>query len=243
MWPPDSRSCRPHRLWWLTAPLALLVALTGKPVQASGLVQVPGILGSHPVAVTSLRDMRFKTVIPQQYDFSCGSAALATLLTHHYGLPTTEREAFDVMYARGDQEQIRAQGFSMLDMKRYLAEVGLRSDGFRLPLEKLEELRVPAIALVEIEGYRHFVVIKGIREEGILVGDPALGVKAYSRAEFLHIWSNDILFLIRDRLQTARAHFNNPVSWQALAEPPYGTALAREGLGTFLLALPRPSDW
>lgn len=223
--------------------LALMAVMGSGPAQGMGQVHVPGVVGAHPVEVRSLQEMRFRTVVSQQYDFSCGSAALATLLTYHYRRPTTEREAFDEMYARGDQERIRAQGFSMLDMKRYLEGKGLGSDGFRLPLEKLEELEVPAIALVEIEGYRHFVVVKGIRDGRVLVGDPALGVKAYGRDEFQRIWKNDILFLVRDQVKTAREHFNDPVSWQALAAPPYDTALAREGMATFLLALPRLSDW
>lgn len=220
--------------------LALAMPQVG---QASGMVHIPGAMGTHEVAVTSLQGMRFKTVVRQRYDFSCGSAALATLLTYHYDRPTRERETFDAMYEMGDQARIRAQGFSMLDMKRYLAAQGMASDGFRIPLEQLEELGIPAIALVEIEGYRHFVVVKGIEGDRVLVGDPALGVKDYRRAEFEKVRSNDILFLVRDRLDLGREHFNAPVTWEALTTPPYGTALARDGLADFLLALPRHSDW
>ncbi|WP_412852315.1 C39 family peptidase [Ectothiorhodospira shaposhnikovii] len=221
--------------------LALLVSAQAG---VAGSVHVPGVIGSHDVAVTSLQGMRFRTVIPQRYDFSCGSAALATLLTYHYGRPTAERDAFDAMYQMGDQERIRAEGFSMLDMKRYLqTREGLASDGFRLPLETLTELGVPAIALVTIDGYRHFVVIKGIQDGRVLVGDPALGMRDYTKAGFQEIWSNDILFLIRDQVTQGRQHFNSPVGWEALTKPPYGTALARDGLSSFLLALPRPSDW
>ncbi|AHK80289.1 peptidase C39 [Ectothiorhodospira haloalkaliphila] len=210
---------------------------------ATGMVHVPGAMGSHEMTVTSLQGMRFKTVVRQQYDFSCGSAALATLLTYHYDRPTQERDTFEAMYEMGDQARIREQGFSMLDMKRYLAGLGIASDGFRLPLETLEEVGVPAIALVDIEGYRHFVVVKGIKGDRVLVGDPALGVTDYSRAEFEAIRSNDILFLIRDQLDLGRANFNAPVAWESLAAPPYGTALARNGLADFILALPRHSDW
>ncbi|RYF14189.1 MAG: peptidase C39, partial [Oxalobacteraceae bacterium] len=39
--------------------------------------------------VTSLIGRRFETVVRQQYDFSCGSAALATLLRYHYDDPQT----------------------------------------------------------------------------------------------------------------------------------------------------------
>ncbi len=41
------------------------------------------------------------------------------------------------MFERGDQAKIRKEGFSMLDMKRYLESLGLRADGFELPVDRL----------------------------------------------------------------------------------------------------------
>ena len=69
--------------------------------------------------VRSFEEERFATVIRQKYDFSCGSAALATLLRYHYGLSQDEEATFRGMWATGDQPQIRRVGFSLLDMKRY----------------------------------------------------------------------------------------------------------------------------
>ncbi|WP_204283799.1 C39 family peptidase, partial [Klebsiella pneumoniae] len=66
----------------------------------------------------------FRTVVRQQYDYSCGSAAVATLLRYHYGRPTVESDVFSAMWRSGDQAQIKRAGFSMLDMKRYLDSQG-----------------------------------------------------------------------------------------------------------------------
>ena len=84
--------------------------------------------GGFAARVVSVKEARFTTTVHQQYDFSCGSAAVATLLTHHYGMPVTEREVFAQMFERGDQAKIRKHGFSMLDMKRYLESRGLQAD-------------------------------------------------------------------------------------------------------------------
>src|SRR3546814_1927383 len=59
----------------------------------------------------------------------------------------------------------------MLDIKQFLDRRGLQSDGFRMTLDKLAEIGVPAIALINTGGYRHFVVIKGVEAERILVAD------------------------------------------------------------------------
>ena len=80
-----------------------------------------------------MQELRFLETVRQGFDFSCGSAALATLLSFHYGRPTTEFQVFESMWKTGDTEKIRKDGFSMLDMKRYLEQEGLRADGFQDP--------------------------------------------------------------------------------------------------------------
>lgn len=193
--------------------------------------------GTFAVAVTSLREARFNSVVRQQHDFSCGSAAIATLLTYHYGRPTSEQEAFQSMFETGDQDAIQRFGFSLFDMQRFLASKGLRSDGYRVELDNLAEARVPAIVLIDFKGYSHFVVVKGIEGGDVLVGDPALGLKAVPRAEFEAMWKG-VIFVIRDEIDQARATFDQREEWAVRRKAPFGTALSRQGLATFSTALP-----
>ncbi|MBC7906406.1 MAG: C39 family peptidase [Rhodospirillaceae bacterium] len=193
--------------------------------------------GTYTVPVTSLREARFKTVIRQEHDFSCGSAALATLLTHHYGRTTSERDAFEAMYATGDQQAIQKFGFSLFDMQRYLASVGFRAEGYRVGLDKLAEVGVPAITLISTKGYNHFVVVKGVKDGDVLVGDPAMGLKAIPKAEFNAMWQG-VMFVIHDGIEQGREHFNRTEEWAVRRKAPYGTALSRNGLATFSIALP-----
>lgn len=51
---------------------------------SSASISVP-YSGNYSIRLTSLKEARFKTTVAQQYDFSCGSAATATLLTFQYG--------------------------------------------------------------------------------------------------------------------------------------------------------------
>lgn len=119
------------------------------PSAFAGTVLVPGPGGDVQVSVSSFLDQRYQDVFRQQYDFSCGSAALATLLSFHYDHPVNEQEVFVGMLAVADEDKVRREGFSMLDMKRYLESEGYQADGFRLPLSGLrEQVRVPVIALV-----------------------------------------------------------------------------------------------
>jgi predicted double-glycine peptidase len=175
--------------------------------------------GSFTVAVVSWRDIPFRTVVRQQYDYSCGSAAVATLLRFHYGLDIGEREVFQRMYERGDQARIRAVGFSMLDMRTYLETRGFHADGLRLPMDRLAALGAPAIALIHDGDYRHFVVVKGVDGERVLVGDPTFGLLIYTRAEFEAVWTGVVLAIREPPPGAPAPAYNRASEWR-----PWSTA-------------------
>ena len=110
--------------------------------QQAGAVELPAIGGSRfTVPVASIKQIRFQSTLHQQYDFSCGSAAVATLLTHHYAHPVSEQFVFEQMFARGDQQKIRKEGFSLLDIKRFRYKIGtVPAETFALIREKTRRL-------------------------------------------------------------------------------------------------------
>ncbi|NML59706.1 C39 family peptidase [Massilia sp. RP-1-19] len=212
--------------------LTLAMAL-GPPAQAIefgvGSLQVK-------IPVTSIKQARMATTTRQQFDFSCGSAAVATLLTYHYNRPVTEHAVFEQMFRDGDKAKIRTQGFSLLDMQKFLATRGLRGDGFKLPLEKLFEAKLPAIVLISDRGYNHFVVVKGMADGRILIGDPSRGTRAMSLNNFQQIWKNKLLFVIHG--YNGMPEFNGAADWRAapiarLDDPVSRTALDMATLPRF----------
>jgi predicted double-glycine peptidase len=225
------------RLTLLCLPAALALSAAG-----AGATELPLGGGGHVnVPVHSMKALRFLSTIHQRYDFSCGSAALATLLTYHYGFPVSETTAFEAMWAGGDQAKIRREGFSLLDMQRYLAAHGFRADGFRLPLQKLVEASLPAIVLVSERGYNHFVVIKGFETGRLLLGDPSRGTRAVTEAQFEAIWPTRLLFVIHDA--PTRPQFNLDADWRAAPRAPLGEAVARTGINNYGLPKFGPGDF
>lgn len=205
-------------------------------------VAIPGVSGSGiTLDVTSKKESQFRSTMRQRYDFSCGSAALATLLTSGYEDAVSEGAVFSRMYEAGDKERIRKQGFSLLDMKGYLESEGYMADGYRISLDKLAELGVPAITVLDMKGYKHFVVVKGVAEKEVLVSDPAAGTMVLPRTQFETMW-NGILFLIRNRKNVAVNYFNRKEDWQVRTRAPIGTAMGASELGgvTNFLARPAP---
>lgn len=187
---------------------------------------VDSVTSNLSVNVTSFYESRFISTVKQEHDFSCGSAAVATLLSYHYEHPVTETEVFKAMYEVGDKELIRRSGFSLLDIKRFLISEGYKSDGFRISLDRLMELSVPAIALVNDGGYKHFVVIKGVDKYYVLVGDPAKGTRYIKRNDFSKIWSG-IMFLIKNKKDIASQYFASNDVFGLVAKAPIGSVMSR----------------
>jgi predicted double-glycine peptidase len=199
----------------LVAAIAALILNAGPGLAE---IRTPSEAGAaYNVQVMSWRDIPFRTVVRQQFDFSCGSAALATLMRFHYGRHTDEAEIFKAMFANGDQAKIRKVGFSMLDMKRYLERQGLTADGFSLTLDQIEKLRTPGIALINLKNYRHFVVIKSVRKDEVLIGDPALGLRKLKRAEFEKMWNG--LFFALHGPGTNTPQFGTEGEWRPWSRP------------------------
>lgn len=221
--------------------LALMLGFAGHG-QAGGVAVTdgsgPGLLN---LAVTSFAERRFKTVVRQQYDFSCGSAALASLLAFHYDDPVAELEVFTDMWEHGEREKIQKQGFSMLDMKSYLQRRGYQADGFKISLEQLAASGVPAITIINNNGYLHFVIIKGLDASGVLVGDPATGVRKMDLESFRALWEGRILFVIRDKTTIAQNHFNDHGEWRLSPSAPLGSAVDVSSVATFNLL--QPGRW
>jgi predicted double-glycine peptidase len=201
-----------------------LAALAGAWAATPALGQPALAPEAKPWEVTSWRDMPFRRVVRQQYDYSCGSAAVATLLTFHYGRPTSEADAFKSMFATGDQSKIRVQGFSMLDMKGFLATRGLPADGYRIPLSEIEKAKSPAIVLIQNGRYKHFVVVKGVRGGMVVMGDPALGERAMTIAEFTKVWNGVVLVVHPDAESGA---FNHKADWELRPGAPWDEAVSR----------------
>ncbi|HAT30061.1 MAG TPA: peptidase C39 [Janthinobacterium sp.] len=197
--------------------------------------------GRFRVPLTSIKEARFKTTLRQQYDFSCGSAAVATLLSHHYAYPVTEQFVFEQMFAHGDQQKIRKEGFSLLDIKRFLETQGFKADGFHLPLQKLGEAGFPAIVLLSENGYNHFVVVKGLQPGRVLIGDPASGTRAIARASFEAMWRSKLLFVIHDHQGVVR--FNEAVDWRVAPPAPLSAAIQRGGLDQLTMPKNGPGDF
>ena len=143
--------------------------------------------------VISILEKRLQNVVLQQWELSCAAAALATILRYQYGVPVTERSVAlglinrEEYLANPNLVRIR-QGFSFLDLKRYVDGLGYEGIGLgQLELQDLL-LHAPIIVPVNLQGFPHFVVFRGAANNSVLLADPAFGNITISKAKFFNGW-------------------------------------------------------
>ncbi len=229
---------------WKSILLAMTVfGVTGVPLQVGAMdFWLPNSAGPLDVKVRSMQELRYLETVRQRFDFSCGSAAVATLLSHHYSRQTKEAEVFLSMWKTGDQDKIRRQGFSMLDMKSYLDGLGFQADGFRIPAKRIGEVGVAGVVLLSKLDQPHFVVVSGEKNGELLLSDPARGVWSLHSSELEELW-NGIFFAVRGEATLARGNFNDQDLWKHRRWSP----VSSEYLATLTipdaLSFPQPGDF
>lgn len=150
-----------------------------------------------PVQITPAAVDQFRGIVRQAYDYSCGSAALTTLLNGYVGTQLSEKETMDGLLRYGEYNRIvERRSFSLLDMKRFVTALGYTSGGYRGELKDLIALKKPAIVPIAYAGFKHFVVYKGYHDGRIYVADPALGNISFNADRFAEVWDNNTLFII-----------------------------------------------
>jgi uncharacterized protein len=118
--------------------------------------------------VKSWIEFKNERLTRQNYDYSCGSAALATLLSHYYDANVTEEMILkSVLEVKGIDKQASElenqegnNGLSFYDLSQYVSTQGFKAVGIALGMEELRKLQIPVIVFVKIRKQEHFTVLK-----------------------------------------------------------------------------------
>jgi uncharacterized protein len=177
----DRQALRLALLLLTLHPLAAWPEQTAVPIQ------------SESPRVQSMRALRDAGVVRQKYDYSCGSAALATLLTYGLGDPTDEDAILRVILSPLSGDELLAlqkRGLSLLDLQKIAQGRGHKAQGFRIAASQLSKLSRPLIVFIKPGGYEHFAVFKGLRGGRAHLADPSLGNVRMPLYRFLDMWAD-----------------------------------------------------
>jgi len=179
-----------HRHCWARALSAICIV--------GSLLLVPYVAFAQQGPVRSLQEIRHEGVVIQQWDTSCGAAALATVLTYSLHDPVSERQVAGGMLRTTEPLKVKVRGgFSLLDMKHFVETRGLRGTGFRgMSTKQLLALQSPIVPIVQY-GNPHFIVVRGLDGDGRLnIADPGFGNRTMSVEDFESVWKDGIGFVV-----------------------------------------------
>ena len=147
--------------------------------------------------VTSLKEGRYKNIIRQEFDLSCGAASLATIMTYYYKDPIEEIEIVKYILEKSDRKKIAKKGFSLLDLKAFAVQRNYQVAGYKnVKSDNLRKLKFPTIVLLSSKKYSHFVLLKGVRGSTAFLADPAFGNRTMNIEEFERDWNGVILLVV-----------------------------------------------
>ena len=179
-------------------------ALTGGSLSAQIGTGSSGLRIDRPSQ--SMKDLRDRNVVKQRFDFSCGAAALATLMRYGFGQDVTEAQLLIALFdlpTDAEKTDRERTGFSLLDLQRVAQARDYNAEGFRLEPAQLRLLDGPVIVFIQPRGYRHFAVLRGIRDDRVYLADPSRGNIRMPMYSFLESWLQDdgkgIIFVVEPK--------------------------------------------
>lgn len=166
--------------------------------------------------VKSWIEFKNENLVRQEYDYSCGSATLATMLKYYYGLDVSEKSVLDdILISKGiDPESKQTledsqMSLSFLDLAEFSTKKGFKTFGVALDFEAMKELKIPVILFVKIRDNEHFTVYKYMDDNNVYLADPSFGNIKVSIAKFKEMffqiddlkYPGKILAIIPDKIQ------------------------------------------
>ncbi len=188
----------------ILATILLLGAMaTGAAAQSSGQrswgppVRTP----DHNVQayVWNWKAMRERHVVIQQYDYSCGAAALATLIRYYWGDSATEDGVLLGVLSILTLEEVKERtenGLSLTDLKNVAVAAGYQATMGRRTLAEMAELKAPVIVRTIQGEYKHFVVFRGVLKDRVFLADPSQGQVRMSFQEFAKRWTDGVVLVV-----------------------------------------------
>ena len=150
-------------------------------------------------SVCNWKQIKQVHIVMQKRDYSCGAAALATILRYYWGDNVTEDQILAVIEKMLTPEEMKdriKKGLAISDLRRASVEMGYLSSIGTLTFQKLSESKVPLIVGISPNGYDHFVVYRGMDCDWVYVADPIRGNIRISYIDFVRQWQKNAILVV-----------------------------------------------
>lgn len=149
--------------------------------------------------VWSWQEIKQRHIVMQQRDFSCGAAALATVIRYYWGDPATEevflRDLVQMLTVEELAERER-NGLTLTDLKDLAVRYGYQAAMGKVSFDELTKSRIPLVVGIVTNDYDHFVVFRGWDGEWVYLADPTRGNIRVPTWQFVEEWQENAILLV-----------------------------------------------
>ena len=186
--------------WRLQMAIALTAACcTWGPIQAPAGVPIRDPDHNVSKHVKNWKELKQRNIVMQERDYSCGAAALATVVYYYWGDDVDEEyfldELTDLLTIEEMKDRIK-NGLAMTDLRRVAVKTGYQAVVGKLTFSKLAEAKVPLIVGITVGDYDHFVVYRGTDNRWVYLADPIRGNVRLPIGDFLEQWQKNAVLAI-----------------------------------------------
>lgn len=182
--------------------MTLALGAGAAPLAAEELVfRAPQRDPQHQVSqyVYSWKERKEFNVVMQKRDYSCGAAALATVLVYFWGEDVTEeqilKELLGVLTINELRDRVQ-NGMTMTDLRRVAVRMGYEAAIGSMQFEKLPESKIPLIVGISVNEFDHFVVYRGFDGYYVYLADPIRGNIRIKANDFLQQWQRNLVLAV-----------------------------------------------
>ena len=135
----------------------------------------------------------------QGADYSCGAAALATVLRYFWQDNVSETKILDTIMDFLTKAEIKDRmdnGLSIDDLRRAAVELNYLAEVGTITFAELTQSKVPLLVAINANGYDHFVVVRGVFGNNVYLADPMRGNIRVRTNVFASQWTKNAVLVV-----------------------------------------------
>lgn len=149
--------------------------------------------------VCDWKELKRQNIVMQKHDYSCGAAALATVIKYYWGDDVGEeyflRMILQTLTVAEIQDRVK-NGLTLTDLRLAAVKGGYQATIGRLTFEKLTNSKVPLVVGITFRGFDHFVVFRGWDGYYVYLADPIRGNVRIPAWEFVEQWQKNAVLVV-----------------------------------------------
>jgi uncharacterized protein len=199
--PTVGRGCRSGaaRFWPALIAAAVAALTSGRAAAQCGPVPIRDPQRVVEIRTKTWKDLKEENVVMQRHEYTCGAAALATVMQYFWGDHIKEDDVLaklvQLLTPAEIQDRVK-NGLSITDLRRAAEKLGYQASIGTLTFQRLAESRIPLVVPLKLKEFKHFVVYRGVANGRVYLADPVRGNIRPTVSEFQSEWQQNAVLAV-----------------------------------------------